>query len=156
MVCVEQEPTPPPRILSQKREDPKSNLQVHPRTLPIRFLLGWKWKCWSLSHVRLFYDPMDCSLPGSSVHVILQLRILEWVVIPFSRGFSQPRDQTCISCIAGEFFTTEPQERLKIQANHPFFPFVTFCPYAIRHLKSELLTGLQSPGSAVVLHGLAL
>ena len=37
-------------------------------------------------------DPMDCSLPGSSVHGILQAKILEWVAIPFSRGSSQPRD----------------------------------------------------------------
>ena len=37
-------------------------------------------------------DPMGCSLPGSSVHGILQARILEWVVIPFSRGPSQPRE----------------------------------------------------------------
>ena len=36
-------------------------------------------------------NPMDCSLPGSSVHGILQARILEWVAIPFSRGASQPR-----------------------------------------------------------------
>ena len=43
---------------------------------------------------------VDCSsLPGSSVHGILQARILEWVAIPFSRGSSRPRDQTCISCI---------------------------------------------------------
>ena len=55
-------------------------------------------------------DPMDCSLPGSSVHEILQTRILEWVAISFSRGSFQPRDRTrvsCVSCIAGEFFTTE-------------------------------------------------
>ena len=51
------------------------------------------------------YDPMDCSLPGSSVHGILQARILEWVVIPFSRRSSQPRDWTCSSHIAGRFFT---------------------------------------------------
>ena len=38
-------------------------------------------------------DPMDCSPPGSSVHGILQARILEWVASPFSKGFSQPRDQ---------------------------------------------------------------
>ena len=49
-------------------------------------------------------DPMDCSLPGSSVHGILQARILEWVAISFSRGSSQPRDQTRVSCIAGRFF----------------------------------------------------
>ena len=51
------------------------------------------------------YDPMDCSLPGSSVHGILQARILEWVVIPFSRGSSQPRNWTWVPCIAGRFFT---------------------------------------------------
>ena len=54
------------------------------------------------------WDPMDCSLPGSSVHRILQARILEWVAILFSRGSSQPRDQTQVSHIAGRFFTTEP------------------------------------------------
>ena len=52
-------------------------------------------------------DPMDCSPPGSSVHGIFQARILEWVAMPSSRGFSPPRDQTSISCIAGGFFTTE-------------------------------------------------
>ena len=48
---------------------------------------------------------MDCSPPGSSVHRILQERILEWVAIPFSRGSSQPRDRTWLSCIIGRFFT---------------------------------------------------
>ena len=48
---------------------------------------------------------MDYNLPGSSVHGILQARILEWVAIPFSRGSSQPRDPTHISFIAGRFFT---------------------------------------------------
>ena len=51
-------------------------------------------------------DPKDCSSPGSSVHGILQTRILEWVAFPFSRGSSQPRDQTQVSCIAGGFFTS--------------------------------------------------
>ena len=46
----------------------------------------------SLSCVQLFRNPMDCSPPGSSVHGILQARILEWVAISFSRGSSQPRD----------------------------------------------------------------
>ena len=45
------------------------------------------------------YDPTDCSPPGSSVHGILQARILEWVAMPFSRGTSRPTDRTCISCI---------------------------------------------------------
>ena len=47
----------------------------------------------------------DCSLSGSSVHGILQARILEWVVISFSRGSSQPRDQTQVSPIVGRYFT---------------------------------------------------
>ena len=46
-------------------------------------------------------DPMDCSLPGSSVHGIFQARVLEWVAISSSRGASQPRDQNQVSCIAG-------------------------------------------------------
>ena len=50
-------------------------------------------------------DPMDCSLPSPSVHGILQARILEWVAMLFSLGSSRPRDQTCVSCMAGRFFT---------------------------------------------------
>ena len=53
----------------------------------------------SPSHVQLFCDPMDCSLPGSSVHGISQARILEWVTISSSRGSSWPRDGTQVSCI---------------------------------------------------------
>ena len=51
---------------------------------------------------------MDSNPPGSSVHGISQTRILECVAMPFSRGSSQPRDQTQVSCIAGRFFTAEP------------------------------------------------
>ena len=61
------------------------------------------------SHRTLRY--MDGSPSGSSVHGIFQARILEWVAISFSKGSSQPRDQThisCVSCIAHRFFTTEP------------------------------------------------
>ena len=54
--------------------------------------------CGTLCH------PMDCSLPGFSVHGILQARILEWVAIPFSRRSSQPWDRTCIACFTGIFF----------------------------------------------------
>ena len=50
-------------------------------------------------------DPMDCSPPGSSVHRILQARILEWVVIPFSKGSFHPKDRTWVSCVAVRFFT---------------------------------------------------
>jgi len=51
-------------------------------------------------------NPMDCSLPGSSVHGVLQARVLEWVAMPSSGGFFQPRDQTQISHIADRFFTS--------------------------------------------------
>ena len=50
-------------------------------------------------------DAIECSPPGSSVHGILQARILEWVAMPSSRGSSQPKDQTQVSSIAGGFFT---------------------------------------------------
>ena len=57
----------------------------------------WKWK--TFSRVWLFATPQ-------TVHSILQARILEWVVFPFSRGSSQPRDRTQVSWIAGSFFTS--------------------------------------------------
>ena len=47
-----------------------------------------------------------CDSTDYTVHGILQARILEWVAFPFSRGSSQPRDQTQVSCIAGRFFTS--------------------------------------------------
>ena len=50
-------------------------------------------------------NPLDYSPPGSSVHGILQARIQEWVALPSSRGSSQPRDWTRVSCFAGRFFT---------------------------------------------------
>ena len=65
-------------------------------------------------NVSNFWDPMDYSLPVSSVHEILQARILEWVATPSSRGSSRPRDRTCVSirtcvsmspALAGGFFT---------------------------------------------------
>ena len=49
-------------------------------------------------------DTLDCSPPGSSVHGMLQARILEWVAISFSRDSSQPRDRTQVSRIAGRLF----------------------------------------------------
>ena len=48
---------------------------------------------------------MDCSLPGSSIHGILQARILEWVVISFCRESFRPKDQTRVFCITGRLFT---------------------------------------------------
>ena len=91
--------------------------------LHLRFLISksikrkWKRQClspiWLLVKVKVLVaqscvtlcSPMDCSPPGSSVHGILQARILESVAIPFSRGFSGSRDQTQVSHIAGRLFT---------------------------------------------------
>ena len=52
-------------------------------------------------------DPMDCSLPGFSVHGIFQARVLEWVAISFSRGSSQPRDWTQVSLIVGKWLYSQ-------------------------------------------------
>ena len=64
----------------------------------------------SLQPCLTLCDPMNCSLPGSSVQGIFQARILEWVAMPSSKGSSWPRDQTSISYVspvlAGRFFTT--------------------------------------------------
>ena len=68
----------------------------------------WFQKCVKVLDAQLcptLYDPMDCSLPVSSAHEILQVRILEWIAFLFSRGFSQPGNETQVSCIMGRFFT---------------------------------------------------
>ena len=54
----------------------------------------------SLQSYLTLCDPMDCSPPGSSVHGILQTRILKWVAVPFSRGSSQPKDGTHVSFVS--------------------------------------------------------
>ena len=59
----------------------------------------------SLPSCLALCSPVDYSLPVSCVHGILQARILEWVAISFSKGPSQPRDRTQVSCTAGRFFT---------------------------------------------------
>ena len=62
--------------------------------------------CYSLNQsCPNFCDPIDCSPPGSSVHGVLQARILEWVAIPFSRESSQPKCWTWVSCLVGRRFT---------------------------------------------------
>ena len=68
----------------------------------------------SLQMFLTLSDPMDCSLPGSSVHPISQARILEWVSVSSSRESSCSRNQTWVSCIAGSFFITEPSGKPKL------------------------------------------
>ena len=64
---------------------------------------GFMWICLNVKVTQLrptLCNPMDYTVRG-----IIQARILEWVTFPFSRGSSQPRDRTQVSCIAGGFFT---------------------------------------------------
>ena len=80
----------------------------------LELLICCLWECkmvcvhmcvFSCSVVSDSLQPMDCSPPGSSVHGILPARIRKWVAIPFSRGSSQPRNWTQVSCITGSFLT---------------------------------------------------
>ena len=70
-------------------------------TLP----LGLKWKVSVSGSVVSLCDPVDCSLPGSSVHGILQARILEWAAMPSSSRSFQFKDQTRVSHTGGRVFT---------------------------------------------------
>ena len=75
----------------------------------LTFKLHWFVYVWMHAQLCLtLCDPMDYSLPGSSIHGFFQARILEWVVISYSRGYSWPRDQTCVSSLAGRFCFTVP------------------------------------------------
>ena len=88
---------------------PHSWVEAH--RMSVSATLSLQWLVWNMPWSKVLVtqscltlcNPMDCSQPGSSVHGILQARIREW--IPFSRGSSQPGDQTWVSCIAGRFFT---------------------------------------------------
>ena len=75
-------------------------------------------------------DPMDCSLPGSSIHGILQATVLEWVAISFSRGSSWPRDRTQVSHIAGRHFnlwaTREAPFCIEYESMNDFYLFIYF------------------------------
>ena len=67
------------------------------------------WGCRESDTTEGLNNKVDWSHPGSSIHGISQARILEYVAVFFSRGSSQPREQTHVSCISGGFFTPEPQ-----------------------------------------------
>ena len=62
----------------------------------------------SLSHVRLFCDPIDSSSPGSSVHGISQARVLEWLPFPSPGNLPDPGIKPISPALAGGFLTTEP------------------------------------------------
>ena len=79
-------------------------------------LNGHEKRKWSSSVMSDSLWPVDCSPPSSSIHRILQARILEWVAISFSRGSSQPRNRTQVSHTAGRFFTVWAMRKARIYA----------------------------------------
>ena len=110
--------------------------------LNVSWYCKWKWK--SLSRVRLC-GPMDYT-----VHGILQARVLEWVAIPFSRGSSQPRDQTQVSHIASRPFiswaTREALESLKEetkQKSHWKSLWGQVIPVSIPSVNTAPVTGIR-------------
>ena len=91
-------------------------------------------------------NPMDCSLPGSSIHGIFQARVLEWVAISFSRGSSQPRDQTrisCVSCIGRQIpYLGSPEEPGKEQRERLKATWIYPCPSNFIYKSSFMLSHL--------------
>ena len=110
-------------------------------------LLFLTWRSESESEVAqscpTLCDPMDCSLPGSSVHGIFLARVLEWVAIPFSRKSSQLRDQTQVSWTASRFFTIWATREAPYPINIGFL-----CHYLGSSLLAWQLQGLQTCGGA--------
>ena len=106
--------------------------------------------CSVVSRARLFWDPIDGGSSGSSVPGISQARILEWVSMSFSSGSSWARDQTCVSCLSGGFFTTalpgKPRDRLKrLFTSVPrFAPTVDLTSFSLRYSVSQIII-LQTP-----------
>ena len=85
------------KIWHNRSSDIFRNWFYEPNSYTSLYLIYMRVK--SLQSCLTLWYPMDCSLPGSSVHGILQARILEWDAMPASRGSSRPRDQTYSSCI---------------------------------------------------------
>ena len=87
---------------------------------------------------------VDCSLPGSSDNGILQTRILERVATSSSRGSSRPRDQTHVSCLAVDFFTTEPQGKQGVLGMTSLNTHAMLTACFPLHLWTKNVTGLFS------------
>ena len=92
-----------------------------------------------------FYNPRDYSPPGSSVHEILQTRMLEWVAIPFSRVSSSPRDQTWVSSITGRFFTTWATREDRAHWAHKFHETDPYPGNVTRDVTTYISTYLSLP-----------
>ena len=91
------------------------------------------------------YDPT-----AYTVHGILQARILEWVAFPFSRGSSQSRDWTQVSCIAGGFFTSWATREAHINPTQHVFSSAAECPrgpQTSKHIRGPQQTSILPPRS---------
>ena len=95
------------RLTSKGKLKKKIKLLVYSSFVHTSSELAWKWKCyWSVMSDSC--NPMGCSPPGSSVHGIIQARILEWVAISSSRRSFRPRDGTQVSCMQADSVPSEP------------------------------------------------
>ena len=95
---------------------------------------------------------MDCSLPGSCVHGILQARMLEWVTVPFFRGSSQLKDWTQVSCIAGRFHLNH-QGIPKQNQQTIVYQWFYFISCQIKGEKVEVVTDFIFLGSKITVDG---
>ena len=101
-------------------------MQVSPQAVS---QLNCEMKSETISYSIVSNNPMDWSPLGFSTHGICQARILEWVAISSSRGYSKPRDGTRVSCIAGRFFTAQATREVceiycpNLLSFHPFYFF---------------------------------
>ena len=98
-----------------------------------------KWLSEAAQSCPTLYNPMDCSPPGSSVHGILQARILEWVAISFSRGSSRPRDRTQVSRIAGSRFNLwATREAMGTNAVSDYTIMRAICILSLNHFLNHI------------------
>ena len=136
------------RTLSPSKPASRHLVALNPRTTLTLFMLSQKkMKVSVIQSSPTLCDPMDCSPPGSSVHGILQARILEWVAISFSRGSSCSRDQTRVFHIAGRFFIIwatreqrKPISSLSWCSTHKFRPFSSAPnPYLVPQPRANMM-----------------
>ena len=105
-----------------------------------------KYLCEDAQSCPTLCNPMDCSPPGSSVHGILQARVLEWVAISFSRSSSWLRDRTRVSCTVGRRFTTWATREV------PLLPCNTEVPMPLQRAQSPTFLSLANlSGQTIVL-----
>ena len=143
---------------SRRKEDGYNTNSYVQFMKEVKVILLWKWKKVKVLVTQScpnLCNPMDCSLPGFSVHGILQTRLLEWIAISFSRGSSQPRDQTWVSRITGRFFiiwaTREVAQCIVVKSLSRVRLFATpwtvayNAPPSMRFSRQEYCSGLPFP-----------